>query len=113
MKVIIAGSRDCNDYDLLCSVIEKSGIEITEVVSGGARGVDTMGEKWAEENNIPVIRFPAEWDKHGKSAGFIRNSEMAKFADALIAIQINNSRGTAHMVEQMRKRNKEYVLYGE
>ena len=66
MKVIIAGSRDCEDYVSLLVAIHLSHFEITEVVSGCARGADKMGERWAEEHGIPVKRFPADWNKYGK-----------------------------------------------
>lgn len=102
MRVIIAGSRTINDYDLLKKVIKDSEIEITAVISGGARGVDLMGEQWAEENNIPVEAFPANWDKYGRSAGPRRNALMAERADALIAIWDGVSAGTLHMLKYAR-----------
>jgi hypothetical protein len=61
MKVIIAGSRTVSDIAKLERAIEMCGFEITEVVSGGARGVDTMGEHWANKERIPIRRFPANW----------------------------------------------------
>lgn len=99
MKVIIAGSRSITDYDLLLRTIKNSRFEINEVISGGCRGVDLMGERYAEENDIPIIWFPADWKKHGKNAGPIRNKEMAEYADALIALYDGSSRGTANMIE--------------
>jgi len=108
MKVIIAGSRNLSSlypYSFVESVIEQSGFEITEVVSGGCRGADASGERWAKANNIPVKLFPADWKKHGKAAGPIRNEEMAKYADALIAIKVNNSRGTTSMINLAEKYN--------
>ena len=100
MRVIIAGSRTCEDYDLLKEVIKESGFDITTVVSGAARGVDAMGEMYANEYNIPIARYPADWNKYGKSAGHRRNKVMAENADALIAIHQNKSRGTANMIEE-------------
>lgn len=97
MKTIIAGSRDITDYQILCAAIKESGIVITEVVSGGARGVDTLGERYAKENNLPLTRKPAEWDKYGKAAGALRNIQMAEESQALIAVW-NGSRGTQHMI---------------
>jgi hypothetical protein len=104
MKTIIAGSRSIEDYDLLKKAIEDSGIKITTVISGCAKGVDSLGEKYAIENNIPIIKYPAEWNKYGRSAGPLRNIEMAKIADALIAICKNNSRGTTHMIQEATSR---------
>lgn len=100
MKTIIAGSRNINDLRLLEKVIEESGFEISEVVCGGARGVDDLGRKWAHNGNvIPVKMFLAEWDKYGKSAGYRRNVEMAEYADALVAVWDGHSVGTKHMIE--------------
>jgi len=102
MKTIIAGSRVINDYLIVREAIKESGFKITEVVSGGARGVDSLGERWAKENNTPVKRFPANWDKHGRGAGPIRNDEMANYAEALIAIWDGKSKGTEDMIKRAR-----------
>ena len=110
MKVVIAGSRSINSYDLVERTIQDSGYEVTEVVSGRARGVDSLGEHWAERHDIPVKKFPADWDKHGKAAGHIRNAEMAKYADAAILIWDGQSRGTKNMIDNMKKLNKHYFL---
>lgn len=105
MRVIIAGSRDCHDYDTLLEMIEECGWEITEVVSGGAKGVDALGERWAAENGVPLKIFPADWEKHGRAAGPIRNAKMAENADALIALMKGtNSRGTLNMIETAAKK---------
>ena len=109
LKVIIAGSRDINDFDLVLETVKKSGIkisEISEIVSGGAKGVDSVGESIAKAFGIPVKKFPADWDKHGKVAGFIRNKEMADYSDALIAVWDCRSKGTKHMIETMKKVKK-------
>lgn len=99
-KVIIAGTRDFNDYDMLkekCERILSNKTDI-EVISGTARGADQLGERYASENNYPIHRYPADWDKHGRMAGYIRNEEMAKNADALIAFWDGSSKGTRHMI---------------
>lgn len=100
MKTIIAGSRNHVTYDeVLQAMIECPWtFEITEVVSGKARGVDTMGEQWAKENNIPIKEFPADWKKFGKKAGYIRNIEMADYSDALICVWDGVSKGSFHMI---------------
>ena len=103
MKVIIAGSRSITNYNLVSSIIDKAGFAITEVVSGCARGVDSLGERYAREHNISIKHFPAKWDTFGKSAGMIRNKEMAYYADALIAIYKDNSKGTLDMIERAKK----------
>ena len=110
LRTIIAGSRDISDYDKVACIIKESGFNISEVVSGTALGVDTLGEIWAEENNIPVKQFPADWDNKGKAAGFIRNTEMADYADALIAVWDGKSSGTKHMINTAGSRRlKIYV----
>lgn len=98
MKVIIAGSRDITDYEAVKRAVVNSGFEITEVVSGTARGVDQLGEQWAIDNNIPITPFPANWANYGRGAGFRRNLEMAQYADALIALWDGVSRGTKNMI---------------
>ncbi len=110
MKTIIAGSRGCTNMLYLHNAVAKCGWKITEVVSGGARGPDMMGEEWAFYQVLPVKRFPAEWDKLGKGAGYIRNAQMAEYADSLIALWDGVSRGTANMITLARAKGlKTYV----
>lgn len=101
MKVIIAGSRGITNLSIVKQVIESSGFLIKEVVCGGARGVDSLGKEWAG-NKIPVKLFLPDWDTYGNSAGYRRNIEMAKYADALIAIWDGTSKGTMHMIDIAR-----------
>ena len=103
-SVIIAGSRGFKDYQKLkssCDKIlsEKAKTHRIIIISGTASGADSLGERYAEERGYDVIRFPADWEKYGKSAGYRRNAEMARNADALIAFWDGNSRGTRHMIE--------------
>ena len=110
MKVIIAGGREINDYELVLKAVLNAGFDITAVVSGAARGVDTLGERFAEEAGLQLFKFPADWDKHGRAAGPIRNQVMGDFADALIAIWDGQSRGTKHMIDYATKKGlKVYV----
>ena len=106
MKVIVAGSRDITNREIIVNAIESSKFEITEIISGTARGVDREGEVYALAKSIPVKQFPANWNTYGKSAGPIRNTEMAKYADALIAIWDGKSSGTKHMIKTMNDLNK-------
>jgi len=101
MKTIIAGSRDITDYGLVLSVIHEVLLQwnITTVICGMARGVDSLGERWANESGVPVEYYPADWDRHGKRAGYVRNEEMADNADALIAIWDGESPGTESMID--------------
>lgn len=99
MKVIIAGSRTIDDYNVVQMAIYESNFIIQEVVSGGANGVDKLGEKYANESRIPIKIFQAMWKISGRKAGFLRNLEMAKYADALIAIWDGESKGTKNMID--------------
>lgn len=115
LRVIIAGSRDFSDYELL----KKSAIEIitkktmlpdlTRIISGGARGADTLGERFANEMGLEISRFIPDWDGLGKRAGYVRNAEMAKFAveddndGMLIAFWDGKSRGTKHMIDLAKR----------
>jgi hypothetical protein len=106
MKTIIAGSRTAlyeHVYYAIKSCPFKS--KITEIVSGTARGADKFGEEIAEKFNISVKRFPADWDRYGKRAGYVRNEEMAKYADALIAVWDGKSKGTKNMIDIAKKEN--------
>ena len=112
MKVIIAGGRNFNNYELLKSTIENLDINITEIVCGEAKGADTLGRRYAEEKNIPIKSFPAQWDTYGKSAGMIRNAEMGTYADYLVAFWDGKSRGTKNMIDYMKNHKKHgYVKY--
>lgn len=99
MKMIIAGGRDFNNYEILSNVLKIFQKQIDEVISGDAAGADTLGARWANENNIPVTYFPANWEKYGMQAGFIRNAKMAEYADGVICFWDGKSKGTQHMIK--------------
>lgn len=107
MKIVIAGGRDFNDYELLkssCDLLFKS-YEDVEIVSGTARGADSLGEQYANEMGYSIKRFPADWDKFKKAAGYIRNEQMAEYADCLVAFYDGSSKGTTHMINLAQKHN--------
>lgn len=111
-RVIVAGSRTFQNYPMLCKELDKIKEQIDEVVCGEARGADTLGSNWAYGNNIKIKSFPADWQKYGQRAGMIRNSEMADYADCLIAFWDGQSAGTQDMIDKMEKRGKEvHVIY--
>ena len=97
MKTIIAGSRHIVDIEPVWNAVRDSNFWVTEVVSGAAKGVDALGEQYGEFHKIPVTRFPADWDTHGRAAGPIRNEIMALYAEALILVWDGESRGSANM----------------
>ncbi len=111
MKTIIAGGRGIISYELVRHAINASGFTITEVVSGCASGVDSLGEKWASRHDVPIRKFPADWNTHGKEAGPIRNQQMADYAEALIAIPGPESRGTWDMVRRAKARGLRVYVY--
>lgn len=104
MRTIIAGSRDCTDKRYLLAALAACGWIPTTVISGAARGADRLGEVWAAEFKVPCERFPADWDRYGKSAGYRRNEQMADNAEALIALWDGESRGTKHMIDIAKRK---------
>ena len=112
MRCIIAGSRNIIDYEVLLYHIKccRFSKKITTVVSGTAPGVDTLGERWAKENNIPIDRYPANWKVYKKAAGVIRNSEMSDNADSEILIWDGKSPGTKNMLSLVKKKGLIYYL---
>ena len=115
IKIIIAGTRTFSDYTSLCNIIytilnkyvynKGYNKEQIIIVCGKAQGADTLGEKYAKENSIDIKYFPADWDTYGKSAGYIRNKQMAEYASsekgygALIAFWDGKSKGTKLMID--------------
>ena len=100
--IAVIGSRVYDDYEELKRELDeivipmiKIGISVT-IVSGGARGADNLAEKYAYENDLQVLLFPADWDKHGKSAGYIRNSDIIEKCDLCVAFWDGESKGTKH-----------------
>lgn len=118
LRVIIAGSRDFNDFpklmnsciDILFKVTKQNkDLDKIRIVSGTARGADQLGEQYAKIAGYEVSRFPADWEGLGKRAGYVRNAEMAKFAVAddnygvLIVFWDGKSKGTKHMIDLAEK----------
>ena len=115
-RVIIAGSRDFYDYGLLeekCDKLlsRKCATHNIIICSGAARGADRLGERYAQERGYDIETHRPNWEKEGRSAGMIRNAEMAKEADALICFWDGKSRGTAHMIGLARKYDLEVRVF--
>lgn len=115
-KIIVAGSRDFNNYNLIEETLDQYlsdknlDPKDVEIVSGCARGADTLGEQYAKNRGIPVAKFPADWGLYGKSAGFVRNSEMAKYGNVLFAFYADanvKSKGTSIMIKVAKQRGLE------
>ena len=102
-RIIVAGGRKFSNAGLLARKLDhltkNLAIENMAIVSGCAAGADTLGAEWARARGIEVIEYPAEWDRLGKRAGYIRNEEMAKVATHLVAFWDGESRGTKHMID--------------
>lgn len=115
-RVIIAGGRDFKNYPLLkksCNYYLKNKIAdkiSIEIVSGMAKGADTLGEYYSNEIWCGLRKFKADWNTHGKAAGPIRNREVAEYCDAAIIFWDGESRGAKNMIEEMERVNKPYRI---
>lgn len=108
-KWIIAGSRNFQNYPKMCEELDKIRDSIGEIVCGEALGADTLGRTYAYDNAIPIKSFPADWSL-GKAAGFIRNKQMAEYADKAIVFWDGESVGTQDMITKMKNYNKECIV---
>lgn len=106
MNVAIIGSRDFNDYQLLKQYVDNSGLKITAIYSGGARGADSLARQYAKEKNYKLVEFIPDWDGLGKKAGFIRNWKTIENADWVFAFWDKKSKGTKHSIDISRKLKK-------
>lgn len=95
----IVGSRGFTDYQKMIKCLKPYKKLITKVVSGGAKGADSLARTYAAENKIPYIEFEADWDTDGKQAGFIRNTRIVKASDVIVAFWDLESKGTAHTLK--------------
>ncbi|MCM1233547.1 MAG: DUF2493 domain-containing protein [Ruminococcus flavefaciens] len=104
-RVIVCGGRDFGDETLLTTSLDEILAEYDsfEIVTGGAKGADSIGDKYAIEHGMQRIVFPAKWDKFGKTAGYIRNAQMLQYAQeetpVVVAFWDGKSRGTKHMID--------------
>ena len=112
LNVIVAGGRNYSDYKAVKTKLDnfrstlKPGTEVN-IISGGATGADSLGERYAKENNLDIRRFSADWNQHGKAAGPIRNEQMATEGDVLISFP--GGTGTKNMIKNMRNRGKRVI----
>jgi hypothetical protein len=112
MKLAVVGSRDFNDYELLKSKLDSihKRKPITLIVSGGARGADSLSERWAKENGVETLIFIPDWNKFGKRAGFLRNEDIIKNSDAVVAFWDGESRGTKSSIDLAKKYEKSCLV---
>jgi predicted Rossmann fold nucleotide-binding protein DprA/Smf involved in DNA uptake len=104
MKVAVIGSRSFSDYLLVESTLKT--MEIDCIISGGAKGADKLGAKYAINNNIKLGEHIPEWGKYGRSAGFKRNHKIINDADVVVAYWDGKSKGTKHSIDLAKKQNK-------
>lgn len=114
MKLAIIGSRDLKykDYSDMFEALKL--IEFDEVVSGGAKGADSLAEIYASDIGLKLTVFPADWEKHGKAAGPIRNAQIAEYADRCFAFvnkPLEQSKGTLNCVNQFKKLGKTVTVF--
>lgn len=111
MKTIVAGSRTYTNYVFVALALDAHLTpDVDEIVSGGARGADSLGERYAREHHLNLTVFPAKWAENGRGAGIIRNGEMAKYADELVAFWNGRSPGTKNMIETMKGLGKPVLV---
>lgn len=115
-RLIIAGSRNFNDYDYLqrCCIQEIDklrNVYDVVVVSGHAQGADILGERFANEQGLKLEIYPADWKAHYRSAGFRRNEQMGDISDGLIAFWDGRSHGTRHMIEYAKSKGLDVTVY--
>lgn len=105
MKVLVCGGRDFNNQNNLFYVLDwfSSQNLITQIIQGGARGADSLAGFWAQQRNISINVFPANWNKHGKSAGYIRNQQMLDEGKPDMVVAFPGGRGTDMMVKISRR----------
>ena len=109
-KVAIVGSRNFDDYELLSERLKNYVGNISEIISGGAKGADSLAEMFADEYGIKKTIFKAEWDKFGRSAGIIRNKDIVKNCDVLIAFWDGKSKGTKNSIDLATIQNKKVTI---
>lgn len=103
MKVAVVGSRGFDNYELMCDVLDK--YTITEIISGGARGADSLARRYATDAEIKITEFLPDWSK-GRRAGIDRNTDIVAAADIIIAFWDGKSSGTYDTIKKARAANK-------
>lgn len=113
VKMAIVGSRNTGtvDFSLVMDELrQRMKNPITEVISGGAKGYDTMAAAWATLRGIAVIELRPDYQKHGRAATFIRNRAIVDSADIVVAFWDGKSRGTKYTIDYAEKKNKDIII---
>ena len=111
MRVAIVGSRDWNDWDALDKTLLSLDKTKDVIISGGARGVDSMAAHLAKKYGFKVVVHPADWDRDGRSAGYIRNEEIVLDSDIVLAFWDGESRGTLHTITLAERYGKPVRIF--
>ena len=104
MKIAVIGSREFKDYSLLMQFLDEK--KISKIISGGARGADSLAVKYARENNIDLQEFLPDYTKYGRGAPLIRNKLIVDASDQVVAFWDGQSRGTKHTIDYAKKIGK-------
>lgn len=107
MKVAVIGSRNIKVDDLGKYLPE----DISEIVSGGAKGVDSSAREYAELNGLKLTEFLPDYEKYGQRAPLRRNDQIIDYADMVLAFWDGKSRGTAYVIRNCEKKNKKVDIY--
>lgn len=107
MRVAVIGSRDLRVTDLG----KYLPAEVSEIVSGGARGIDTCARRYAEQNNIKLTEFLPDYDRFGRGAPLRRNITIIENSDLVLAFWDGESRGTKFVIDQCKKRGKPIKIF--
>ena len=109
IKYGVVGSRNFDDYEYMKSILH--WFEASCIISGGAKGADTLAKRYADENDIKCIEFKPNWDKYGKKAGFLRNRQIVDMSDAVVAFWNGTSPGTKHTIRLAEEVGKETFVF--
>ena len=108
MKVAVVGSRSFENFELMCEELDK--LEITEIISGGARGADSLAERYARDCEIKMTVIKPDWNRHGRAAGMLRNTDIVTGSDLVVAFYNGYSRGTADSIKKAKAMGKSLII---
>ena len=117
MRLAIVGGRDFNDYEKLLNIVAEHfekwfELGVLEIISGGANGVDALAKKLAKHQGLGYVEYPADWNKYGRRAGYLRNQTIVDNCDMVLAFWDGQSRGTADTIEKAKRAMKPtFIVY--
>lgn len=109
MRLAVVGSREFNDYEFMKKILEH--YPCTQIISGGAKGADSLAKQYSAEKGILLKEFLPNWDVYGKSAGFIRNKRIVAASDEVVAFWDGESKGTKHTIDIAEESGKPVHIY--